>query len=251
MLASVPGLGQHGQVAPTTPAAAVARASTRAPLLVLLPPLDQGCEHFDRVLAALPEHATVVRAERPRLTSAAARAGWVPVRTLVDDLAALEDQLLQRADELLLLGASYGGLLARAFAGRHRAHVRGVVLVDAVHEDVYERMRELVGEEADTVVANAEGLDLVTAVDQARSLLRGHDDLGDTPVVALARDRLRPDERAVHPRVADLDRVWREQQQRLAACSSRGRLAVVEGAGHLICAERPEVVAAAVREVAA
>jgi pimeloyl-ACP methyl ester carboxylesterase len=250
VLASVLPVRQHGQVSPdeeaTKPGGQVPPAA-----LVLLPPLDQGCDHFDGVLAALPEHGTVVRAERPRPAASAARPGWAPVRTLVDDLSDLEDLLLGQPGDVLLLGASYGGLLARAFAGRHRDVVRGVVLVDAVHEDVYARMREIVGDEADTVIANAEGLDLVRAVDQARTLLRGHDDLGDTPVVALARDGLRPDEHAVHPRVADLDRVWREQQELLATCSTRCRLDVVPGAGHLICSERPDVVAAAVREVAA
>jgi pimeloyl-ACP methyl ester carboxylesterase len=46
--------------------------------------------------------------------------------------------LLQRAGvapPYLLVGHSYGGLLARAYAGAHPAEVAGVVLVDPTHED--------------------------------------------------------------------------------------------------------------------
>lgn len=211
--------------------------------VVLLPPLDQTCAHFDAVLALLPD-VDVLPVERPRL-----RRGAVAVRGLVDDLADLEESVRGCVAPLVLLGASYGGLLARTFAGRRPHRVRGLVLVDAVHEDVYDGVAAAVGDQAGEVLANGEGLDLVVALRQARRLV-AEAPLDDVPVVALARDRLHDDERAVHPEVDTLDRVWREHQERLGGCSRRARLQVVAGAGHLIALEAPQEVAAAVREVA-
>ncbi len=45
--------------------------------------------------------------------------------------------------------------------------------------------------------------------------------------------------------------LWQAAQQRLAAQSTNGALRVVQGAGHLIAAERPDVVAEEVSSVIA
>jgi pimeloyl-ACP methyl ester carboxylesterase len=45
------------------------------------------------------------------------------------------------------------------------------------------------------------------------------------------------------------EETWRELQGDLAALSSRGRVVVAEGAGHMIHHERPDVVLEAIREV--
>lgn len=67
--------------------------------------------------------------------------------------------------------------------------------------------------------------------------------LGDAPVVVLSRGR--PDE----PSEWDEYETTLELHRDLLAMSSRSRHAIVEGAGHFIQVERPEVVVAAIREV--
>jgi pimeloyl-ACP methyl ester carboxylesterase len=55
-------------------------------------------------------------------------------------------ELLSRAEEkppYLLVGASYGAMIARYFAAKHAGSVSGVVLVDGHHEDEFKRINQL------------------------------------------------------------------------------------------------------------
>jgi pimeloyl-ACP methyl ester carboxylesterase len=53
-----------------------------------------------------------------------------------------------------------------------------------------------------------------------------------------------------HGDTAERERLWREVQTRIAALSPRGRLEVVDGAGHFIQNDRPEAVIDAVLRAA-
>ncbi len=55
-----------------------------------------------------------------------------PLQALSDELAALAE--LRQWGELVLVAHSFGGLIVRSFALDHPQRVRGLVLVDAVHE---------------------------------------------------------------------------------------------------------------------
>ena len=75
--------------------------------------------------------------------------------------------------------------------------------------------------------------------------------LGDMPLIVLTRgmDTLRPEETSAS---AELRRqLWRTMHEEIAALSKRGERRTVEGAGHSIQLDKPEVVIAAVEEVLA
>ena len=72
--------------------------------------------------------------------------------------------------------------------------------------------------------------------------------LGDLPLVVLSAGEEAPLPVPEEARQANAV-VWRELHRELAALSSRGRVEVVDGSGHMIHHERPEVVVGAIREV--
>ena len=59
----------------------------------------------------------------------------VDAGTAADDLAELLD-VLGETEPVVIVGHSYGALLARFFAHRHPDRVAGLVLVDSAHEDM-------------------------------------------------------------------------------------------------------------------
>jgi pimeloyl-ACP methyl ester carboxylesterase len=185
----------------------------------------------------------------------------------------------------LLVGASAGGMVVRALAARQPADVCGLVLIDSPHEDfanALPRSRAKASRQAHIAACLARfGLmrlfdpfqlggsrraraiayrpqafeaaaSLVDELDSSLEQLRHLPPLPpDLPLIVLAHSRPgellgvdADEERAAEPK-------WQELQRALAAKSRRGRLVVVEGAGHLIARDRPDVVARAILELAA
>lgn len=97
----------------------------------------------------------------------------------------------------------------------------------------------------ETMMAELEGLD--ASQDEVRAVRPAG--LDDIPLVALSHGQPQsipgmPDEVNQAYETA-----WQEMQGELAALSTRGRHQVVEGSGHAIHHDRPDVVVAAIREV--
>ena len=195
-------------------------------------------------------------------------------------IAAELDKLLVYASvrpPYVLVGHSFGGLTIRALAARkERRAVAGLVLVDATHEQQFQRMaaagmRTPMAPTGRTfVIANhwavPQGLPetlkplaqrLALAPKAIRTL---YSELGrirdsalqvgsirrmpDAPVVVLARERRRD---TVSIRAARLDKAWLDLQRDLAKAMKNGSLHVVPGSGHHIHLDRPERVVTAVR----
>jgi pimeloyl-ACP methyl ester carboxylesterase len=72
---------------------------------------------------------------------------------------------------------------------------------------------------------------------------------GDMPLVVLSRTLANGDSWRTAAENAAFDARWRAGHAALAARSRHGRLTVVEGAGHFIQNDRPEVVISAIQEV--
>jgi len=72
---------------------------------------------------------------------------------------------------------------------------------------------------------------------------------GDLPLIVLSDDRFATDAWRTPAETAIAAQKWREGHTALARRSSRGRMEVVQGAGHFIQRDRPEVVIAAIQEV--
>ena len=72
---------------------------------------------------------------------------------------------------------------------------------------------------------------------------------GDLPTLVLSDDRFATDAWRTPAETAIAAQHWREGHAALARRSSRGRMEVVQGAGHFIQRDRPEAVVAAIQEV--
>jgi pimeloyl-ACP methyl ester carboxylesterase len=95
-------------------------------------------EAWDWIQTAVSEFATTVSYDRAGL-------GWSPAGPLPRTAEQTTEDLTRLLDALgvpgpyVLVGHSYGGLLIRHFANRHRYRVAGLVLVDSAHPDQFAR----------------------------------------------------------------------------------------------------------------
>jgi pimeloyl-ACP methyl ester carboxylesterase len=162
-------------------------------------------------------------------------------QTEVDDL----ERLLASADiqaPYVLVGHSYGGMIARLFADQHSDDVVGMVFVDASHPDFAARARGALpprraGEDPALSELRAslrrpaifEGLDVSTSEAQVRAVMS----LGDIPLVVLTAgesdDLTLPD--MIKRRFGA---VWLQAQTELAGLSSNSVHAVALKSGHFI-----------------
>jgi len=165
----------------------------------------------------------------------------------------------------VLVGHSMGGMVVRLYAHLHPREVRGLVLVDASHQDQFERIGPLLppafqGAPEQFLVfrniwaeggwrdptGNPEGVDL-PAMQQE---MHGISSLGDLPMrLLVAGDLLRlvPDRevgRRLHEQKLEL-------QHDLARLSTRSQLRVLEESSHFIQHDQPQAVIDAVRDVVA
>ena len=99
--------------------------------------LATALEAWDAIAPQVEARARVVRYDRRR----AAPAGAVPARTAADMVGDLRKLLaaLEISPPYVLVGHSWGGVVARTFAHGYPADVVGLVLVDATHELVDSR----------------------------------------------------------------------------------------------------------------
>ena len=137
----------------------------------------------------------------------------------------------------VVVGHSYGGLVARAFGARHAADVVGMVLVEGVAP--YDQSSRYWHESGDPV-------DMLRSSRAAIGLA-----LGSTPLVVLAaQDPNRnywggPSYGETAADIAD----WRAHQKAAASLSSNSTYVIVRHSAHVIEVDRPDAVAAAVQAV--
>jgi pimeloyl-ACP methyl ester carboxylesterase len=151
----------------------------------------------------------------------------------------------------VLVGHSYGGVLARVFAARHRAETAGLVLLDTMGRDGRRRQlaiwprsqapdirRELATSETD-------GVDL--AVGEAMAGRIGT--LGDMPLAVVSAGREDNFPRAPRKLARGLRRLWMRMQDELAALSTDSVHVVARRSNHDIPSGQPAVIVSAVHAV--
>jgi pimeloyl-ACP methyl ester carboxylesterase len=196
------------------------------------------------VIDRLAPYLHVVAYDRAGLGASPAATDPVIVARQVADLTSV---ITSATDgRCVLAGHSWGGLLVQLLSVRRPDLVAGLVLVDPAHEQMtgalprvarpglrlarLGRPDELRG--GDTAASRA-------VLDELRV---AQPRFPDVPVVVLSASRGFPRQFRGH---------WTELQASLAASTPRGRHIVVPGTGHQIHRQWPDLVAGAIRQVAA
>jgi pimeloyl-ACP methyl ester carboxylesterase len=191
----------------------------------------------------------------------------VPVPRTIQDWANDLERLLEAANlppPYILVGHSFGGLSVRLYAAQHREQVAGAILVEATHPDQPARLMDalpapsasdspaLVGlrRDLDTSVtpvpdpSDREQSISPTSLDQARAA----GPLGDTPLIVISRGQ--PDFMGFTPEInGALEQAWADLQKDLLTLSTNSRQIIAERSGHMVPAQQPEVVVAAIEEM--
>jgi pimeloyl-ACP methyl ester carboxylesterase len=185
-------------------------------------------------------------------------------RTALDSVHDLH-ALLQAAmvpGPYVLVGHSYGGMLARLYASTYPDQVVGMVLVDAFSEGLEEQMTseqwaayEGLFQPVPEALAGYEDLeftDLDLSVSQVREATTTSP-LRPLPLVALSRGQVMamPEDLPGDLTGEGLELAWTLEQERLAALLPDSRHVIAEESEHYIQLQQPELVIAAVREVVA
>jgi pimeloyl-ACP methyl ester carboxylesterase len=201
--------------------------------------------------AGFPGDSTTWRDVQPQLgqttrTCAYDRAGLgnsppMPgVHDARDETADLQ-RVLRAADigpPYVLVGHSYGGMLARLFAAEHPEETAGVVLLDARGNDATRRQLAIWPRSQSPAARRAVFESVQHGVDLAASeSLASHvRSLGDTPLLVVTAGRHTGEWwKYVHPRVARaLDRLWTTMQDELATLSSDHVHVVARRSDHFV-----------------
>ena len=145
----------------------------------------------------------------------------------------------------ILVGHSYGGLMAVVQADRYRDHVAGVVLVDpmssrfvdATGDFVYTTVPHITDPKNDGERAIAR---LVTTFGSVMDVARDAEPRIGAPIVVITSTR------SVWNGREREDRAWRASHEAIVAAAPGRRLVVAEGSGHQIARDRPDTIIDAV-----
>jgi pimeloyl-ACP methyl ester carboxylesterase len=189
------------------------------------------------------------------------------------------------AGPVVLVGHSFGGVIARAYQRRYPQRVAGLVLIDSVHPDFstlpvdgkQKKMSEMTAGEIRAVAAQFESRPRPPAPDPKMEPPFDRLPAALHPAHLWAMKKWQDDSRKIdlaaalqfqadfyraikdpsfgdlplavisRAKSADDTGVWVQQQKQIAASSSRGTLYLAVGSGHDIELEQPETVVNAVR----
>jgi pimeloyl-ACP methyl ester carboxylesterase len=189
--------------------------------------------------------------DRAGLGNSVAQPGVHDARDELSDLQRLLDHAHLDAP-YVLVGHSYGGILARLFASQHPAEAAGVVLVDARGRDATRRQLALLPKSQVPPVLAApvqDGVD-IAASEALASRVRS---LGATPLAVITAGRHDQDwGRLLSPGFAQaFDRLWTTMQDELTTLSSNHLHVVALRSDHFVQRfdGQPDVVIRAVQAV--
>jgi pimeloyl-ACP methyl ester carboxylesterase len=213
------------------------------PAVVLEAGLNNGAASWRRVMPLLAPHMRVTAYDRAGIGGSAPAPGLATIDRQIDDLASVITGLA--AGPCVLAGHSWGGMLVQLLAFRRPDLVAGLVLVDPGHEEMESllplpvrwgwRIRLTLFPD----VVHDDGPVTTAAMREMRAAARP---VPDVPVVVLSAARGFPRRFRSH---------WTRLQTELAAAAPQGRHLIVDGTGHNIPGDRPDVVADTVLAVAA
>jgi len=227
--------------------------------VVLETGLGAESDEWATVQYGIARFARVVRYDR----AGRGRSDQAPTPRTADDMVDDLRTLLCRAGidgPHIVVGHSFGGLLARRYALRRRSEVAAIVLVDAMHEDQFtlfaphfppptpEESPQLASLRAFWTGAwrdprsTIEGIDFVASLDQGRQV----ESLGALPVRILSAGTFLAMPGVPPHKCADLQALWDSLQASYARLSSDVAHVRIAASGHFVQRDRPEAVIAAV-----
>jgi pimeloyl-ACP methyl ester carboxylesterase len=144
----------------------------------------------------------------------------------------------------VLAGHSFGGLNMRLYANQYPKEVVGIVLIDASHEDQYERLASLMSPAEKEKFLRHEGGGNTERVDilaSAKQVLAAP--VPNIPLVVLSAGQ-RGEKTSVQAQ-----QVHDELQARLVTLTPQGRQIIAARSGHFIQDQQPDLVINAIRDV--
>ena len=205
--------------------------------------MNCGAASWQRVMPLLAPHLRVAAYDRAGLGGSAAAPALVTIDRQIDDLAAVITGLA--AGPCVLAGHSWGGILIQLLAFRRPDLAAGLVLVDPGDEELESalpRPAQWAWRVINAVCPDELHGDASVTLAAMRELRAAERPFPGVPVVVLSAARGFPRRFRAH---------WTRLQAGLAAAAPRGRHVLVDGTGHNIPGNRPDVVADAILAVAA
>lgn len=197
-----------------------------------------GTEEFFGVIDQVADISRVCTYDRAGTWTSDDRPGGehVTAGLMADELHRLLDVLRIRLS-VVLVGHSYGGMPLRAFEGTYPNDVAGMVLIDVSSEPevpVYERL------DAGPWIDGTDRIDIHATVRE----LHAAGDLGDIPLIVVTAGIIEDEWLATVPKLAA------RAQARLARLSSNAMQVVATHSGHFVHEDAPDVVLAAIAQLA-
>ena len=213
--------------------------------VVLEAGMNNGAAAWERVMPLLAPHVRVAAYDRAGIGGSAAAPGQATIERQVDDLASVITGLA--AGPCVLAGHSWGGILVQLLAFRRPDLVAGLVLVDPGHEEMESLLPlplQWGWRVTRAVFPDELHDDAPVALVAVREMRAAATPFPDVPVVILSAARGFPFPRRFRAG-------WTRLQAGLAAAAPQGRHVIVNGTGHDIPRNRPDVVADTILAVAA
>jgi pimeloyl-ACP methyl ester carboxylesterase len=230
-----------------------------SPAVVLASGLDAPQAYWNSVVPDLAAKTTVVTYDRAGVGKSEIGALPAHGEQSAKDLRVLLDKL-GVPGPYILVGHSYGGMVARLFASIYPTAMGGLILEETQHEDVLREMRKIVkGKDLEVYEQLMSGMfrtpeNPKTETDYretTKEQLRKSKPLPQIPyVILVSAGRAK----AMKPPFSDeavegFEKMDAALNEKLAALIPGGRQVVVEGTGHDIHMEKPEVLIAPVVEM--
>jgi pimeloyl-ACP methyl ester carboxylesterase len=244
-------------------------AGSGSPTVILEAGAGGGASAWTQVQAEIAAFARVCSYDRANIPGGASDPAQKP-RTAGDVVADLHAALAASGvpGPFVLVGHSDGGLFVRLYASLHPDEVVGLVLVDAVSENLEEAeavlLEELLTPEqlsqyqaALEQQANApfvarvddEQVDMAASSAEMRAA-RSDSPLRPMPLFVLTHGVPSPPAPGEPPAIArDKERIWQQVQDELALLVPNAKHLVVRDSGHIIQQEQPGAVIDAIRQV--
>jgi pimeloyl-ACP methyl ester carboxylesterase len=222
-----------------------------APSVVLEAGFDANAADWREVQPQLGRHTRTCSYDRAGIGSSVAPPGVRDARDEVGDLQRLVEHA--RIDPpYVLVGHSYGGLLARLYARAHATQVAGMVLVDAMGRDQTRRTLAIWPKTEAPALRRMIAAPVRDGVDLAagEALGRRVQSLGDIPLAVVTAGKHDAEWGRLPPRLARaLDRQWTTMQDDLAGLSTNSLHVVALRSDHAVERGQPDVVLRAVLAV--